>query len=412
MNKKILFPIVALIVLVFLLYGLTKKEDRKEPVTMMASSSIREMTIDEKIEEAELIIIGEVKTTLPSRWRFHNEKDTNNATPQEIFEAEGIFTDSIISIDQTLKGKIDEPTVRVRSFVGETEQVRWVDDSQVSYKQGQTYLLFLVKDFGPSQNVDPGDYISVNSNASVYEIRDGKAISASDEWILEDLVAYIKNSPLSTPTQNIPDTPEAQEIMQTIETAYDIEAEAAYTFDLTNFPTVFVNDPRYSISPDNLNFIRDVTSNTSLETAGYLDYKIAYYTWWQEGTLQFEALREKAKAENREITKDELDAFLASKWGMIPGRVKDPIRHFNLKFNSITIGNEVATAVLDFSTNTKELVLVLIDGKWYLAGDKDVTIFPADLLTPSLTSTPSPTEALIETLLPFTDTPVATELPT
>jgi hypothetical protein len=43
-------------------------------------------------------------------------------------------------------------------------------------------------------NVDPGAFISINSNTATYEIVDGKAISADDEWLLEELIAYIEKS--------------------------------------------------------------------------------------------------------------------------------------------------------------------------------------------------------------------------
>lgn len=64
--------------------------------------------------------------------------------------------------------------------------------------------------------------------------------------------------------------------------------------------------------------------NPLLKTAGYLDYKIAYYNWWQDSTLRFEALREQAKAENREVTQDEIKAFIDLEWGMAPARAESP----------------------------------------------------------------------------------------
>jgi len=207
MNKKTFITIFAIVGLTIISYELTAKQNKREPVTFTESSLLRELTIDDKIKEAQVIVIGEARTTLPSKWKFHNEKDTRNATPQEIFDAGGLFTDSLLSIDQTLKGNIGEPIIRVRSFFGETEQIRWEDSSQLSYSRGHLYLLFLSQDNGPAANVDPGYYRSVNANTAVYEIIDGKAISGDgDEWLLEDLITYIKNSlsaesssPTSTP---------------------------------------------------------------------------------------------------------------------------------------------------------------------------------------------------------------------
>lgn len=176
----------------------------------MANGALRELSIDDKINEAQVILIGEVKTTLPSKWKFNNSKDIKRATPQEIFDAQGLFTDSIFSIDQIIKGKYDKPVIRVRTYLGETDQVQWLDPSEPSYKKEQLYLLFLTQDTGPTAGVDPGDYISVNANTAVYEIIGGRAISADDEWQLDELIAYIQNS-LSAEASSPTPTPIALE---------------------------------------------------------------------------------------------------------------------------------------------------------------------------------------------------------
>jgi hypothetical protein len=199
MNKRTLISIFAIVGLTIIFYALIARQNKVEPVTITESALLRELTIDDKIREAQVIVIGEVRTTLPSKWKLHNEKDTKKATPQEVFDAGGLFTDFLISINQTLKGNIDEPVIRIRSFFGETEQVRWESSDEPVYNKGQLYLFFLRQDFGPTANVDPGDYISVNANTAVYAIVGDKAISADDEWVLEELIAYIQNSVSQAP---------------------------------------------------------------------------------------------------------------------------------------------------------------------------------------------------------------------
>lgn len=83
----------------------------------------------------------------------------------------------------------------------------------------------------------------------------------------------------SESTYHIPDTPEVKEVMKTVEKANDVEAEAAYTFDIKKFPTVFINDLRFPVSSGTLETIRELTNNPSLESAGWLDYKAAFYSW-------------------------------------------------------------------------------------------------------------------------------------
>ncbi len=152
MKKNIIIAVIAIL-------GLTKLfsvvvTNKKAPVILGSDALLMKFSIDDMIKEADLIVISEVKTILPSKWKFHNKKDTKNATSQEIFEAEGLFTDSIISVEQILKGEYKEPIVRVRTFTGQTDQVRWENPSEPSYKKGQVYLLFLHTDNGSTQIVD------------------------------------------------------------------------------------------------------------------------------------------------------------------------------------------------------------------------------------------------------------------
>src|SRR6266498_3534960 len=86
MNRRTLIAIFVITGLALIFYVLMPKQNKAEPITFTASASLRELTIDEKISEAQIIAIGEVKSTLPSKWKFHNKKDTKNATPQEIVD--------------------------------------------------------------------------------------------------------------------------------------------------------------------------------------------------------------------------------------------------------------------------------------------------------------------------------------
>ncbi len=201
MKKKLFIAVVVTLGLIVLFSTIFQKESKKEPVVLASSMSFRQLSIDNKIKEAEVIVIGEVKTILPSRWNAPGGNDSKKASPNEVSQAGGLFTDSIITIDQILKGNVIEPVVRVRSYIGEIETVRWINKSQPSFVKKRTYLLFLEKDIGPTAKVDPGDYVSVNANTAVYEIVDGKAISADDEWKLDELIAYIQKFLSQTPTK-------------------------------------------------------------------------------------------------------------------------------------------------------------------------------------------------------------------
>jgi len=194
MKSKIFIFVLVFAASILLIGVIFSGISKKEPVTITQSDSIEFLTIDEKIKRAEIIVMGEVKSTLPSHWLAPEGRDSRKASPEDVFESGGLFTDSIISINQLLKGDYDKAVLRVRAFVGEIEQVRWVNTSQPSYIPGHKYLLFLKNDTGPTAGIEPGHFMSINSASAVYEIVNGKAISRDDEWVFEDLITYIQNA--------------------------------------------------------------------------------------------------------------------------------------------------------------------------------------------------------------------------
>jgi len=170
-------------------------KQKNEPIVIREYALLEEKTMDDFIEEAEVILIGTVGTVNPSRWDTVSGDISPDITLEDIYEADiGIFTDTIIGIGQILKGNVEESTVRVRSFRGEVGNIQWISDVEPTFVNNSTYLLFLVHDYGPTADIDPGDYISVNAIDAVYEIIGANAISAKDEWVLEDLIAYIQNA--------------------------------------------------------------------------------------------------------------------------------------------------------------------------------------------------------------------------
>lgn len=132
--------------------------------------------------------------------------------------------------------------------------------------------------------------------------------------------------------EKTPDTPETKEVIKAVERSYDIEAEAGYTFDITKFSDVFINDPRFPVSAGTLETVRELTNNPFLESAGYLDYKLAYYSWIIHATTHAEKIKEKAKAENRALTEEERRSLVDSYGRMAPARSQSPTRSLPLTF--------------------------------------------------------------------------------
>jgi hypothetical protein len=191
-------------------------------------------------------------------------------------------------------------------------------------------------------------------------------IPASSEPVVE--------TPISN--GNIPDTPEAKEIMEAIERAYDIQVEAAYTFDFSKFPTVFINDPRFPVNAGTLETVRQLTYNPSLESAGWLDYKMAYYSWKRDSILHFEAVHATAQAENRALSEEERKSLTDSYGRTAPSRSESPKRTNPIIFKSVEIGGDIATVVLNEGVRTVRLTLVFADNNWYIAASETLSVHP------------------------------------
>lgn len=216
--KKIFLSLGTLLILIILFLNL----GGKPKIELGSDSLLVGYTIDDLIKKSEIIVIGEVDNKLPSQWLGGNQGDLKNASPEDIARARGLFTDSLISINQILKGDFKEPFVRVRSFIGETALVTWHNDSETDFIIQKSYLLFLKKDEGATATVNPGDYISLGAYQGVYEIIGNKAISRRDEWLLEDLIAYIQkvlSEPAETQNESITvETPISTVMPETITT--------------------------------------------------------------------------------------------------------------------------------------------------------------------------------------------------
>ena len=189
MDKKMLLIILVSIGLMVSCSIPSAKE--QEPLSIYVGVTYVEKSLDNLIDEAELIVIGEVDTILPSRWSTFSGKRPNDDEVSDYT----IYTDVIFQVNQVLKGQIESSAIHIRTFGGKVGQDQMVVSLETQFEIGQTYLLFLSLDTGSTANIDPGHYSEDGGGGQgVYEIHDGKAISGNDEWILEDMIAYIQNA--------------------------------------------------------------------------------------------------------------------------------------------------------------------------------------------------------------------------
>jgi len=373
MNKITLSSGFLILGVIVLLSGclLPKQEPPREPFIISGESGLLvHMDIDDLILGSNLIAVGKFDSIPPSRWNTPDGKLPENSTWNTIHEDRlFIYTEQIFQPIEILKADPQDHEILVRSFGGQVgEDFMETSSLDVVYTTEQEYFLFL--SYYPDRVEDdtPGYYVESGSIQGMYKIVDEMAISYRDEWPIGELVAYIKASKLSK--VDIPDTPEGQEIIYQIEKAFDIESGCS--FDYSIFPSVYINDQRYPLDSEKLEFVRKITENPSLESGGYLDYKIAYHPWWLEGKRQWEEIYNRAKAENREVSEEERQTFLASKWGTYPGGSCFRKRPWEGRYVSIHVVEDIATVVLGVGNRAKELILVLVNEHWLIAQEKDL----------------------------------------
>ena len=206
MNKKIVVIMAIFVGIAILFTSLFIKNNKREAITITSYASVVEMSLNDLIERADLIVIGDFINIHPSRWSTANGKLPDDATIESVSQQHlSIFTDSNFQVTQYLKGDAQSPVIRIRTFGGQVGEDSMIVSGEPTYEVGQAYLLFLYYNTGASANIDPGSYYG---SSTLYEISDGKAISVKDEWVLEELIAYIQNA-LAQP---IPTEPAVTEI--------------------------------------------------------------------------------------------------------------------------------------------------------------------------------------------------------
>ena len=195
MNRKML--IVAFAIALILTSCSSGKNAETEPITIMANPSYVEMSIDNLISDSDLIVIGNLNTIYPSRWSTSDGKRSgdNSSASGEI-----IFTDMDFNITQMIKGDVQQKAARIRTLGGVVDEVQMIADNVIP-EMNKTYLLFLGLDtLGSTAQIIPDHYmIKGGGFQGLYEIVGDKAISADEEWVLDELIAYIETS-LSTMT--------------------------------------------------------------------------------------------------------------------------------------------------------------------------------------------------------------------
>ncbi|MFZ2489074.1 MAG: hypothetical protein WAZ19_13260 [Anaerolineae bacterium] len=166
----------------------------------------------------------------------------------------------------------------------------------------------------------------------------------------------------------VPDSDEAMEIMATMDRAYQVIASASQTFDISELPSVFVNTSDYTLTARQMEKVAEIVGQAEASSAGYLTVMQAQYVAWGQGARLLQKALDKAKAEDREVTADELQEVVKANHGQMPALASPVITKTVLTYESMQITGDRAVVRYDDGAALQEAILVRVNGRWFVAG--------------------------------------------
>ncbi len=145
--------------------------------------------------------------------------------------------------------------------------------------------------------------------------------------------------------------------------SYELTGNAARTFDTSPFPSVFIDDPKVSLDTWQV----ETMAKAHAQGIGMLSYELAFFSEWKHGAEQLEQLATKAKAEGREMTRDELQAVNDSSAVPAPRRT-DPIYLPTITYSSFVVNGNQAEVIFNNQAQTLKYFCVNTKDGWRIAG--------------------------------------------
>ena len=169
-------------------------------------------------------------------------------------------------------------------------------------------------------------------------------------------------------SEGVPNTPENKQIMAVINRAYQLMTHASHTYDVSEFPSVFIDTHDYKLSEQQENALVAILGINSddAENAGYLTAMQAQYISMGKGAILLREAIEKAKLENRKLTAEEFQEIVKSNHGQLPSSGISIASSTNITFVSIEINGDKAIVRYDDGAALQEAILVKVH-RWLIA---------------------------------------------
>ncbi|TFG74146.1 MAG: hypothetical protein E4H21_11350 [Thermodesulfobacteriales bacterium] len=149
-NKKILYAS-TLLAIIIIVGGIAIFVSGKntEPITIHSEGlwDVNVLNTTNLVKGSDVIVIGEVKEILPSRWTT-----TDGKRPVKI-DDERIYTDFIIRVDEYLKNPQSTKEITVRTLGGKVDDDSMIVEDEAEFKPNEKVLLFLTTEDPFTKNI-------------------------------------------------------------------------------------------------------------------------------------------------------------------------------------------------------------------------------------------------------------------
>jgi len=148
-SKKILYAVTVLAVIVIVGAIIFVGEKNIEPTIIKSEGlwDVDVLNISNQAKGSDVIVMGEVKEILPSRWTTADGK-----RPEKI-DGELIYTDVIIEVEKYFKNPQPTKEITVRTLGGTVDKDLMIAEDEAEFEPNERVLLFLTSEDPFTNNI-------------------------------------------------------------------------------------------------------------------------------------------------------------------------------------------------------------------------------------------------------------------
>ncbi len=176
--------------------------------------------------------------------------------------------------------------------------------------------------------------------------------------------------PILTPSVT-PNQSAVTDIRALVDSYYQITGEAAGTFDVSQFGSLFIDDVAVSLDQNQAALL----ALAKLPPDGFLSFELARYGEWKQGAEKLEKLLAQRKVEGRQLSATDLQSVNGPN-GLPPSRRQEPVKKTDVIYKSFTLDASGKRALVQFDDHavTQDMFFVKTNEGWRIAGKRNIDV--------------------------------------